>query len=57
VAVLVLEALGKGGAIPSAAVDATFAPRAKRHAVYVAAMARQRELYDRLADWPYGKAE
>lgn len=45
VAVLVLEALGRGAEIPPAAVADSFQPEPARHAVYVRAVARQRELY------------
>ena len=54
VAVLVLEALGRGAAIPPAETARTFHPDAARHARYAAAMERQQALYDLIAEWGRG---
>lgn len=52
VAVLALQALrGDTACIAPAEMLRTFAPDPGRHARYQAAMARQQELYRRLADW------
>ena len=55
VAVLVLEALGAGAAIPPAETARTFHPDAARHARYAAAMERQQALYDLITEWGKGR--
>jgi len=55
VAVLALEALGAGAAIPPAETAAVFRPDPHRQARYAAAIARQERLYRLLADWHSGE--